>query len=531
MTSLLQVEEISTARLEAQFEALLEEFCIVHSRIEKLVKEESRADLAPLAETLIRFAQLSRDNFYAHQTEPQATRGKVQHGDFNSRQSNQQETLQKIRREWMNLYPLVEQRCPESPTHLALQLKVADAMANDCLNRAGSPVSCLTTFGMTFDLSIRYASKVYEAIYPRVPTVMIPLANRRDPWLWIGIGHEVGHYVWDHSDLKTLLPGSLAHQALEILNQDKALGHDQLSQWNEWLEEVFADIFGVLILGPAFVRSFVAWLSSNISQENLLENDHDHALPLLRPLIQLWALRELENFSLSSNASAAPPEGYSETGLSVWQEIFGLTSPLPEGPDIFKATEILQQWLDFLTRLTPDNDLDYWLDQVIEETLIRDYLSLIPGVVKAVVEIFLSSGTVQYYTPDLHTQVMQLVETLSSNEPANREKLPSGVLSIAVAWYAWEQVTTNSRLKGKGRKQRLDKIREFVWEQKIDNDAAANLYCEDTAWLQGGLNELLTQRVMNLREGGMKNEKAIAKRLRESEFSAREDWWCRYCDF
>ncbi|GAB4408770.1 MAG: hypothetical protein Fur0044_02170 [Anaerolineae bacterium] len=530
MAGPLQVEEISRARLEAQFGALLEEFCIAHSRIDKFIKAEGRADLTPLAETLIGFAQLSRDDFNAQQSDQQATRGKAQPEDLNSHQSDLQAALLKIQREWMNLHPLVDQRCPEeSPNHLAPQLSVADAIANDCLRLGGSPARCMTVFGMMFDMSIRYASTVYEDVYPRVPTMMIPLANRRDPWLWMGIGHEIGHYIWDHSNLKTILPGSLANQIIGLLNQGKLLGHDQLSQWNEWLEEVFADIFGVLILGPAFTRSFVAWLSSTAPQDKLLENDHDHALPLLRPLIQLWALRELENFPTSRNAAASQPSDYvtGETP-SVWQEVFGLAAPLAEGSDTFGTTEILQEWLGFLTRLAPDKALDYWLDQVIGETLVRDYLYLIPGLVQEVVEIFLSSRSVNYYTQETHARVMRIVQTLSDDKgTAAREDLSSEALSISVAWYAWEQVI-NSRLKEKGRNQRLDKIRKFVWGEEI----YANLYCEDTTWPPGTLNEALAQQRPLLQEKNqMKNKKAIAKRLRESEFSAREDWCCRYCNW
>lgn len=70
------------------------------------------------------------------------------------------------------------------------------------------------------------------------------------------IGHEVGHNVEDDFHLTERLATLLA-DALEA----DAVPTDRRDAWSSWLGEVFADTWGVLAAGPAFVGSLMDFLA------------------------------------------------------------------------------------------------------------------------------------------------------------------------------------------------------------------------------------------------------------------------------
>jgi hypothetical protein len=84
------------------------------------------------------------------------------------------------------------------------------------------------------------------------------------------------------------------------LQELDTFGLDAFAQYTEtvkvclnWLEEIFADIYGTLIAGPAFALSIQKMLLEKVNRDNLLKDDGEHPIPYLRPFIRTQVLREI----------------------------------------------------------------------------------------------------------------------------------------------------------------------------------------------------------------------------------------------
>ncbi|MCP4359646.1 MAG: hypothetical protein GY796_16695 [Chloroflexi bacterium] len=105
--------------------------------------------------------------------------------------------------------------------------------------------------------------------------------------------HEIGHYVYWHGRIGSIEtaegcegPSLQAALRLEFPEQPA---------WRlAWLEEIFADVYGVLIAGP-----IIAYGIQNIVFDNLdlLEDDNEHPQPVIRPFIYNETLRQLRLFN------------------------------------------------------------------------------------------------------------------------------------------------------------------------------------------------------------------------------------------
>lgn len=114
----------------------------------------------------------------------------------------------------------------------------------------------------------------------------------------LAIPHEVGHYVYRHA-LFSYPAGRIENgRILTIMNrmhQNKEV--IQSKRIHIWLEEIFADVYGVYVAGPVMVRDFQDLLSDNDPAafdppgKNDQEDEHPH--PAVRPFIYNHALRVL----------------------------------------------------------------------------------------------------------------------------------------------------------------------------------------------------------------------------------------------
>jgi hypothetical protein len=99
---------------------------------------------------------------------------------------------------------------------------------------------------------------VFQAVLQRLPVPIIgvpdPVAVRVPPLVFVG--HEIGHVVGE--DLGLLAE---ARERLAALGIDAA----RKKVWSRWLDEVFADVFGVLATGSAYVDQLAAVLAGSVS--------------------------------------------------------------------------------------------------------------------------------------------------------------------------------------------------------------------------------------------------------------------------
>jgi hypothetical protein len=130
--------------------------------------------------------------------------------------------------------------------------------------------------------------------------IVAPRFGSEQIWIWLSYAHEVGHHVYRN------VKGLSDELTVNVMMTLGSLGKDQTTQgiWFRWLEEIFADLFGLLQIGRAFANSqqrmllylpprVIGQLSTDDDfREGLLRAPDDtHPPPHLRAHLAIEALR------------------------------------------------------------------------------------------------------------------------------------------------------------------------------------------------------------------------------------------------
>lgn len=196
-------------------------------------------------------------------------------------------------------------------------LKMADDRLAGFCARWRPPASAAY---VSLQTPVVYFEKLYRisrALFaPGIPVVSIPLSDYDAPDRWQALAHEMGHHVFwnavtvdEFSGLQTRLRQAVGKAVLERFgvtdysSLDKSPLLARLDLWGHWLEEVFADICGVLFAGPAFAHSAQELAAASINTLDDLVGADDQAHPslYLRPLIALQVLREMAQQLIDRN--------------------------------------------------------------------------------------------------------------------------------------------------------------------------------------------------------------------------------------
>jgi hypothetical protein len=84
------------------------------------------------------------------------------------------------------------------------------------------------------------------------PLVKLPYTRLINPWSLGAVPHEIGHNLQNDLDLWKAAPG-LINEAL----RKKGVPESVTSTWRDWHKETYADLIGVLLIGPAYVMSLM----------------------------------------------------------------------------------------------------------------------------------------------------------------------------------------------------------------------------------------------------------------------------------
>ncbi len=412
------IDRAIKSSLNDQDQVLRQEIADARDQVNRALGKDKK--LQPLAEILSKFTQFSTDylNFYYD----------------NPDISKRQKAIENIQHEWLTLRSLLEQRQSD---HLLDSLNIADTIANDCVKISSvKPATfkkpCLTLFEDTY--------RITRFVYSDVPNIAVPLSYQEAPWFWLGIAHEIGHYHFGGSrgelnnELDRVLLQSISKWAQDQ-QQNNASAVHQLALWHEWKEELFADLFGALILGPAYVHSLMIWLGLRVNAQTMAVNDHDHPPSLLRPLIQAEALQALEKRADKTFNNASGQR---------------------------EVDQVKQTWQKRCMKLSPDGTFDYWLNQPIGESVMRDCATLIPAIVGALAETVFD-GRVSYYSADTHAEVIRIAMALAKGDALTTTLSPA--MAMPVAWYTWKEVISDGTLDNSRRQQRLAEIKKWVADQ------------------------------------------------------------------
>ncbi|HTP08664.1 MAG TPA: hypothetical protein VMP08_10460 [Anaerolineae bacterium] len=151
-------------------------------------------------------------------------------------------------------------------------------------------------------------------VIPYAPAALIAvpylvLASRRD---YLAIPHEAGHYVFWHGKQAGVPIYRAAFERLRDLLKGK-MNPDtpEFIKWFDWLQEVFADVYGCMVAGPVMAVDFQD-LQTHTSREEFGQSDGRHPTPALRPFIYHQALHRI----------AGAGSNWSQQANILWQNWF-----------------------------------------------------------------------------------------------------------------------------------------------------------------------------------------------------------------
>lgn len=237
-----------------------------------------------IKELLAEFALFARNYYAFFATSDPAT----------SRPHELSKALRSLQHEWETISRACGQRkMDEFKAYLVDADGQAQEYYDSFLGYKPTDVPPITYFGKLYAIS-RYVFTPY-------PLISIPLLvyNRADRWQ--ALAHELGHFIYWHSatlsqyrQIHTRLRNRVL-EALEIRTRDYVDFRKQskiFDIWMRWIEEAFADICGTLLAGPEYALSGQAMIAERcFTVDDLIEDDEEHPLPYLRPLLATETLR------------------------------------------------------------------------------------------------------------------------------------------------------------------------------------------------------------------------------------------------
>lgn len=179
------------------------------------------------------------------------------------------------------LHRVLAQRSQTGKKSLQMVLETADKLALNALQPAIS--NSLVPYDTTVITYFQKSASIRVIPYAHVALVAIPYTCLSDTTShdYLAIPHEVGHYVYRHGDVGgTSIPAILA---------DETKGSRQYVK--DWLEEIFADVYGCLVAGPVMVLDFQdLQLDEDRDGFTKASRDKEDPVPMLRPDIYVKAL-------------------------------------------------------------------------------------------------------------------------------------------------------------------------------------------------------------------------------------------------
>lgn len=120
------------------------------------------------------------------------------------------------------------------------------------------------------------------------PLVKLPYHRMATPWTLGALPHEIGHNLQADLDLWLAVPRRL-------LERLRALGVPRPLRlvWARWTKEIWADLFGVLAIGPAYVGSLMDVVGRSAAETTAFHPRGAHPIPWLRVLINTHLLARI----------------------------------------------------------------------------------------------------------------------------------------------------------------------------------------------------------------------------------------------
>lgn len=168
-----------------------------------------------------------------------------------------------------------------------------------------------------------------------IPVIEVPWDHAQNLWSFVTLAHEVGHDL--EEDLKLRDPLAAA---LEAAGAD--IPADRLLVWKDWRGEIFADLVGLQLVGPALTETLMGLLMLPKAEVTNYDKNDPHPTHYVRILMNTAYIRTLIT---GDGADAERQRGvlsqHADQIESAWKGIYGdppdLRRFLPDFPHVFRA--------------------------------------------------------------------------------------------------------------------------------------------------------------------------------------------------
>ena len=120
------------------------------------------------------------------------------------------------------------------------------------------------------------------------PLIQLPYHRLTNPWTLGAVLHEVSHNLQNELGLARVIPRAITQRLIEA-------GHRRsvAAIWARWNRELFADVLGLLLGGPAVVASLMDVIGRSPTTVLTYDPQGPHPTPYLRLFISTELLRRM----------------------------------------------------------------------------------------------------------------------------------------------------------------------------------------------------------------------------------------------
>ena len=246
-----------------------------------------------------------------------------------------------------------------------------------------------------------------------IPVLRLPPTCVSSPWWLVFIGHEIGHHVQYALDLIAYF-----RKGLTAVAQANGFSKDEAAEtWGSWGEEIFADVFSIMIMGQSALRAMVELETG--TADKMVRRKSNYPAPVIRLALMkqladklgLESQAELLGLDLETIVNTDPVSAMDYAVVPA--AIDFVLQPLPDGTSLHDLCDFNKNVFSdgakvsgWSVLLASENDLTINKQEMLKLNTARD---VICGSVKAWAEH--AKGT----KPDAYSERDKLRERIKSN--------------------------------------------------------------------------------------------------------------------
>jgi hypothetical protein len=151
-----------------------------------------------------------------------------------------------------------------------------------------------------------------ETLLP-IPVIEMPWDHVTNAWEYLALHHEVGHDIESDLKLRPVLQNSLQ----QVLS-GASVPLSRIKVWLKWEAEVFADLCGLQLAGPAFTEALINLLLLPAANVKTFDEDDPHPTHYTRILMNAEYIRTLGNAQAIKDHAAQLE--------TKWKSVYGVDS-------------------------------------------------------------------------------------------------------------------------------------------------------------------------------------------------------------